>query len=181
VSQPARRLAVVLALVLVAAACPSRRRLPEPVGPTAWREWIATSDSAERLATMGEVEASDSTLMGFVRRWPGTPEAEEATWRVFVHSVGRLDDSTAATVLITRVDSALAATPTSAQRAQLQTMKRLAQLSHLLRAERALLRTERDTSRVRAEELERLRAELAQTQAELERVRKRVTRRRPST
>ena len=172
---------MVLALVLVAAACPSRRRLPEPMGPTAWREWIATSDSAERLATLGEHAASDSVLVGFMQRWPGTPEAEEATWRVFVRSVGRLDDSTEAAVLITRVDSALAASPSSAQRAQLQTMRRLAQLTHLLRAERALVRTERDTARVRAEEIERLRAELAQTQAELERVRKRVTRRRPAS
>lgn len=179
---PARLPAAVFALLLSTLGCFGRKHPPEePLGPTAWREWLVTSDSVERLATLGRHDAADSLLADFVRRWPGTAEAEEGAWRLLVRGAARADDSTSTTTLVTRVDSALATSPPTARRAQLLTMKRMALLTQQLRAERILLRAERDTSRARSEEIERLRAELAQTQAELERVRKRVTRRRPGT
>lgn len=176
---PARRLAVALACMLLVAGCLVRRPPVEPPGPTAWREWIVTSDSAERLATLGHQDASDSVVADFVRRWPGAPEASEAQWRLLVRSAAQAEDSAATTALLARVDSMLATSPSSDRRAQLLTMKRMVLLTQQLRIERALLRAERDSTRVRTEEVEKLKAELAQTQAELERVRNRVTRRRP--
>lgn len=178
----ARRLvAVARAILLVlAAGCVTRR--PAPVAPpaTAWREWPVALAEADRLTAAGHRDSADVVLVDFVRRWPGTPEAEEGTWSRVVRLAERADDSTSTALLVGRIDSVLAASPTSAHRADLLLLRRLTTLNQQLRTERTSLRAERDAAtRQRAEELDRVRAELDETKAELERVRKRVTRRRP--
>lgn len=171
-------------LFAVATGCLSRRsRDAGPAAPSPWRDWPEALAAAEEHAARNRMPQADSTLAAFVRRWPGTPQAEESTWWRLAYQAERTEDSASTAALMTRIDSLLAAAPASARRAELVMLRRAAALMQQVRVERTLARTEREavetTAKQRADELEKLKIELEAVKAELERVRKRVTRTRP--
>lgn len=167
-------------LVVLGAACVSRRTTREAALPSEWRDWAEASVTAERLMTDGKVETADSVLAAFERRWPGTPQSEQGAWWRLVHEADRADDSVSTAALVTRIDSLLSAAPAAQRRAELLMLRRGAMLTQQLRAERNAARAERDAvAKQRSDEMDKLRAELELVKAELERVRNRVTRRRP--
>ena len=176
----ARARALAISLVLLTAACVRRSSSTHEPEPSAWRDWDVASTAATRLVADGRAEAADSTLADFVRRWPGTPEAEQGAWLRLSFQAERADDSTSTALLIAHVDSVLTAAPAAAHRGELLMLRRAALLTQQLRAERNQARAERDAAtKARSDELEKLRAELQTVKAELERVRNRVTRQRP--
>ena len=177
----AARQTLLLALVLLASACISRRSSSRAPAPSAWRDWSLAEAAAQRLLADGNAAGADSTLADFERRWPGTPQSEQGAWWRLVYQAERADDSLSTAALVTRIDSILSTAPSAQRRAELQMLRRSAVVTQQLRAERNQARAERDaTARQRNEELEKLRVELAEVKAELDRVRARVTRpRRP--
>jgi hypothetical protein len=179
VSTVARKV-VVAAVLLLTAACLSRRATSTAPVPTAWRDWSVAEAAAQRLLADGKGAAADSTLADFERRWPGTPQSEQGAWWRLVFQAERADDSASTAALVTRIDSILSTAPAAQRRAELLMLRRSAVVTQQLRTERNQARAERDAAtRQRNEELEKLRAELAEVKAELDRVRNRVTRPRP--
>ena len=172
---------LVTSFLMLLAACIGRRSAPtEGPAPSAWRDWALVSADVDRLLADGNVDGADSTLAGFTRRWPGTPEAEQGAWWRLVREAERADDSTSTAAFVTRVDSLLAAAPGTTRRGELLMLRRVAILTQQLRAERTVARTEREAmAKQRSEEIEKLKVELEAVKAELDRVRTRVTRRRP--
>lgn len=166
-------------LLAVACARPPLVEEPSPIVPSAWRDWALASDQVERLEAQGQPQAADSTLEDFIRRWPGTPEAEEGTWWRILRQAELAEDSTSTALVVARIDSLLAGAPAAARRVELRVLRRTLALTQLLRSERDATRAERDTARQRAGEIDKLRAELEEARAELVRVRNRVIRRRP--
>lgn len=170
---------LVFAIAFLITACVGRRPSEAPAA-SAWRDWSVAEAAAQRLLADGKVDAADSTLADFERRWPGTPQSEQGAWWRLVYQAERADDSASTAALVTRIDSILSTAPSVQRRAELQVLRRSAVVTQQLRSERNQARAERDaTARQRNEELEKLRAELAAVKAELDRVRNRATRRRP--
>ena len=180
---PARSHALVITLLALFAslgACVGHSAPPREPAPSAWREWAVASSAAERLVADGRASAADSTLADFVRRWPGTPEAEQGTWLRLGYQAERAEDSASTALLVARIDSLLSAAPASARRGELLTLRRAAMLTQQLRTQLAQARADRDAAvKARSDEVDKLKAELENVKAELDRVRNRVTRRRP--
>jgi hypothetical protein len=181
VSPRARALAI--SLLVLTAACIGRRAAPAEPPPSSWRDWTVTSAEVDRLQAEGRLDAADSALSAFARKWPGTPESEQGAWWLLLRQAERAEDSASTAALVTRIDSRLSAAPAASRRGGLLTLRRAAVLAQQLRTERNLARAERDereaAAKQRSEEIDKLKAELENVKAELERVRNRVTRRRP--
>lgn len=197
---PSRARAVAL-VTLAAAGCASPPPIvslpprPAPTTDAAHAEWPREFAIAQAAALRLEFVAADSVLRAFSTRFPGTPQSSDA---VFWRAVFRLDPAAAAgdstrdgiRDAVAAFDAYLAGGPAQPRFAEAASLRRIAGQVDSLRAQpspRAPVpavpptpaSADRDSLRVRDEEITRLRQELQETRAELERIRRRLAPRRP--
>jgi len=179
VTLAARRTALLLA-TLSLAACSAAKQSPEPVpAPTASTEWPTAYASAMSEVRESRYSVADRTLAEFAQRYPDSPEAAEVPfWR----AVYKIDptNSTATKEAAALLDAYLAAAPSGQHRLEATTFRKLITAlearSAALAMQSAAPTVPRAEEKALQEEVNRLRDELSKANAELTRIRRRVAR-----
>jgi hypothetical protein len=189
-----RRARALVAACVAVAACGAPGAAPPPrpltVAEVAENDWPREIALAQAAAARLEFAMADSVLRAFGARFPGTPQAAEATFwralfRVDAAAAGRdpardaLRDATAV------LDAYLAGGAVQPRYTEASVLRRVATQLDSLRVLAESTRVVppapvlRDSLKVRDDELARLRQQLQEVTAELERMRRRLAPRRP--
>jgi hypothetical protein len=178
------RLLSVCALLGLVTACPPR---PHVVPPAAGREWPEALRHSLRFAATGDYGSADTALTNFARAHAGTLEADEAEYWRAVLQLDPGNRAGSARDALGSLDAYLASTQPIHHRTEAATMRSL--LARRQALERSLDEARASAAsataaveareRAQSGELQQLRDSLQQASAELERIKKRLSARRP--
>lgn len=164
-------------LVLAALnACARPARIDD--GISSHERWALAFTNAQRAAAQGDYVRADTTLLGFTRLHPGTPEAFEAVFWRGVFALDPANSRASAMVATASFDEYLRSRHGLLRRHEAEVLLRMALMLDTTSAAHARRHVTASggevTGDARDEEIRRLRDELRAAKEELERVRRRI-------
>jgi hypothetical protein len=172
-----------LALVVLAACTsppPPAPPLPTPPDVIALSPWMAALVTVRAAIDAGRFDEADHVLAEFAAAHPQSPEAvESALWRAVLRSDPDNRDGSTKSAL-EALDAYLAGGAWSPRYVEARALRRLIVANDSLRAALASTRVAGEArERTKDEEIQHLRDELAKVQVELDRIKRRLTEKKP--